>query len=341
MEKLDKNDIKRLREAVDACTRVAITCHLTPDGDALGSSLGLAQVLGNMGKEVKVIVPDRPTAQLSFLPGFKNIEVYTQTPEFSTSLISSADILFCLDYNEPKRTDQLAKAIVSSPAMKVMIDHHLGPDSFCDITISRHEASSTCELMFEVLCALKVYDAIDRYAATCLLAGMMTDTGNFTYNANNPDLYRIVAHLVEKGANRDDLCKRLFDTFSLSCLRLNAYALYEKMEVWENYGAAIITLTRDEMNNFGYERGDTEGLVNKPLAIPQVVYSIFLREEQHYIKVSMRSKGHFPCNEVCREHFNGGGHLNAAGGEFYGSMEECYDICTSLLKDNYKRYILR
>ncbi len=341
MEKFKKPDIARLRQAVDTCSRVVITTHMTPDGDALGSSLGLYHVLSNMGKDVKIVVPDRPTMQLSFLPGFKYIEIYVQNPEFATDQICHADLLFCLDYNEPKRTDLVADAITASKAVKVMIDHHLNPAPFCDITISQHHASSTCELLFQVICALELYDAIDRNAATCILAGMMTDTGNFNYNANNPDLYRITAHLIEKGANKDDLSKRLFDTFSLNCLRLNAYALYEKMRVWEDYGAALITLTREELNRLGYERGDTEGLVNKPLAIPRVVYSVFLREEANYIKVSMRSKGDFPCNAVCHDHFNGGGHLNASGGEFYGTMDEAVKIFESLLKPNYQNYIAR
>lgn len=341
MKKLNKTDISQLRRIVDGCTKVTITTHMTPDGDALGSSLGMMHVLSNMGKEVYVVVPDRPTEQLSFLPGFKEIEIYTQNPEFATTLIHDADLLFCLDYNEPKRTDLVANAIVESPAKKVMIDHHLHPDSFCDIIISQPSASSTCELLFKVLCSLELYDAIDRDAATCILTGMMTDTGNFNYNANNPELYRITSHLIEKGANKDRLSKLLFDTFSQSCLRLNAYAIYEKMQVWENYGAALITLTREEMNKMGYERGDTEGLVNKPLAIPKVVYSVFLREETHYIKVSMRSKGDFPCNTICNEHFNGGGHLNAAGGEFEGTMEEAIKIFEDLLKENYQKYIVK
>ncbi|MCC8117393.1 MAG: DHH family phosphoesterase [Bacteroidales bacterium] len=341
MEKFNKNHISRLRALVDHSSRVVITTHMTPDGDALGSSLALYHVLCNMGKDVRIVVPDRPTMQLSFLPGFKYIDVYTQNPDFATNLIHDTELLFCLDYNEPKRTDLVAKAIVDSTAHKVLIDHHLNPAQFCDITISRPKASSTCELLYQVLCALELYDAIDRNAATCLLAGMMTDTGNFNYNANNPIIYKITAHLIQKGANKDDLSKRLFDTFSQACLRINAYAIYEKMKVWEDYGAAMITLTRDELNKMGYERGDTEGLVNKPLAIPKVVYSVFLREENNYIKVSMRSKGDFPCNAVCHDHFNGGGHLNAAGGEFYGTMEEAEKIFEDLLKPNYQKYIAK
>ncbi len=339
MEKIDKNDITRLRQSIDSANSVAITAHMTPDGDATGSALGLCHVLGNLGKDAKVVVPDRPSLQLKFLSGFKYVETYSENPEFATRLLHSADLIFCLDYNEPSRIDRMAPALEGATAPKVLIDHHLHPSEFCDISISRPEMSSTCELLFNVLCAMELYDAIDRPSAECLLAGMMTDTGNFTYNSNNPDTYRIVARLIEKGANRDRLSKLLFDTYTLDCMRLNAYAIYKKMKVWEDKGAALITLDREEMNSLGYKRGYTEGLVNKPLAIEKVIYSIFLRQEDDYVKVSMRSKGNFPCNVVCSEHFNGGGHLNASGGEFYGTMDQCVALVESLLDTNYAKYI--
>ncbi len=340
MEKFDKNDIKRLRQLVDYANSIVITAHMTPDGDAIGSALGLCHVLGNLGKDAKVVVPDRPNQQLKFLPGFRYIETFSVNPDFAAALMQSADLIFCLDYNEPARIDRMAPALEAATAQKVLIDHHLHPADFCQIMISRPVMSSTCELLFNVLCAMELFDAIDRQAAECILAGMMTDTGNFNYNANNPDTYRIVAHLLEKGVNRDRLSKLLFDTFTLDSMRLNAYAIYEKMKVWEDKGAALITLDRDELNRLGYKRGYTEGLVNKPLAIEKVQYSIYLRQEDGYVKVSMRSKGDFPCNVICREHFNGGGHLNASGGEFYGTMEQCVAVVESLLDENYEKYIL-
>lgn len=339
MEKFDKNDISRLRRLVDSANSVAITAHMTPDGDAIGSALGLCHVLGNLGKDAKVVVPDRPSLQLKFLPGFKYIETYSENPDFAASLLQSADMIFCLDYNEPTRIDRMAPALEAATAPKVLIDHHLHPADFCQIAFSRPEMSSTCELLFHVLCAMELYDAIERPSAECILAGMMTDTGNFTYNANNPELYRIVARLLDKGANRDRLSKLLFDTFPLESMRLNAYAIYEKMKVWPDKGAALITLDRDELNRLGYKRGYTEGLVNKPLAIEKVQYSIYLRQEEGYVKVSMRSKGDFPCNVICREYFNGGGHLNASGGEFYGTLDECIAIVEGMLDTNYQRYL--
>lgn len=339
MEKFDKSDILRLRKAIDEADHVVITTHTAPDGDALGSSLGLAQVLELMGKEVKVIVPSTPSLQLKFLPGFKYIDVFKENVEFDSNLITRADIIFSLDYNALSRIDDVAAAVREAKGLKVMIDHHLQPENFCDITISRPEASSTCFLLFKVICALELVDAIDRNGADCMLAGMMTDTGNFSYNSNTPEPYRVVAELVARGANHDRLAKLLFDTYTESCLRLNSYAIYEKMKVWAKKGVALITLTQEELKSFHSRVGDTEGLVNRPLAIEEVRCSCFLRQEEGYVKVSMRSKGDVRVDEICSKYFNGGGHKNAAGGEFPGTIEECVARFESLIDTIHELYI--
>lgn len=336
---LDENKIKSLAHLIDGSRRIVITTHMSPDGDAMGSSLAMARVLGNIGKEVAVVVPDQPTEQLKFLPGAKEVVVGSRYAEFAEKLFDKADLIVCLDFNELTRIDRLAPYVEKSNARKVMIDHHLHPGDFADPVISHPEISSTCLLLFRVLCRLELFNLIDKDAATCLLAGMMTDTGNFSYNANDPDAYIIEAELVKKGVDKVDLYNRLLNRSSENCLRLNGYALYEKMEVFADMHAALICLTRDELNRFQYAKGDTEGLVNRPLAIPGVIYSAFLREEDGYVKVSMRSTGDFPVNILCKEHFGGGGHLNAAGGEFYGTLDECAAIFRSLLEENKKKYI--
>ncbi len=336
---LDEKKIKRLAHLIDESRRIVITTHLSPDGDAMGSSLALAGVLGTIGKDVAVVVPDQPQEQLMFLPGAKDVVVGSRYPDFAEKLFAKADLIVCLDFNELHRIDRLAPYVEASDAAKVMIDHHLDPASFADPVISHPEISSTCLLLFRVLCRLELFNLIDKDAATCLLAGMMTDTGNFSYNANDPDAYIVEAELVKKGVDKVSLYNRLLNRSSESCLRLTGYALYEKMEVFPEMGAAMICLTRDELNRFHYAKGDTEGLVNRPLAIPSVVYSAFFREEDGYVKVSMRSQGDFPVNILCKEHFGGGGHLNAAGGEFYGTLDECASLFRSLLGDNKKKYI--
>lgn len=336
---LDEKKIKQLARLIDGARRIVITTHLSPDGDAMGSSLAMARVLGNIGKDVAVIVPDQPLAQLMFLPGAKDVVVGSRYADFASALFSKADLIICLDFNELKRIDRLAPYVEASKAPKVMIDHHLDPSDFADPVISHPEMSSTCMLLFRVLCRLELFNLIDKEAASCLLAGMMTDTGNFSYNANDPDAYIIEAELVRKGVDKVELYNRLLNTVSENCIRLTSYALLEKMEVFNDAHAALICLTRDELNRFHYVKGDTEGLVNRPLAIPGIVYSAFLREEDGYVKVSMRSLGDFPVNKLCRDHFGGGGHLNAAGGEFDGSLQQCADLFRSLLDENKRLYL--
>lgn len=323
---INQAELKRLKTLLEKARKVAITCHICPDGDALGSSLGLASVLSGLGKDVTVISPDSPTKSLSFLPGFKEIIDGNRYADYARRVFTEADLIFCLDFNGLKRIDRLAAAMADAKAPRVLIDHHLYPEDFAAVTLSYPTMASTCELLYRTLCGLGLYDAIDRAAATCMLAGMMTDTGNFTYNANNPEEYVIVAELVRKGADREVLYKRLFNTFSASCLRLNGYAMSEKYEQLADGRAALITLTREELNRFNYSKGDTEGLVNRPLAVPGTICSCFLREEEHQIKVSMRSVDTFGVDSVCARYFNGGGHKNAAGGEFKGTMEECATI---------------
>lgn len=336
---LDEGKIRRLASLVDDARRIAITTHLSPDGDAMGSSLALARVLGNMGKDVNVIVPDQPLQQLMTLPGAKDVVVGSRYPDFAAGLFAKADLIVCLDFNELKRVDRLAPFVQASKAARVMIDHHLDPSDFADTVISHPEMSSTCVLLFRVLCRLELFNLIDKEAAECILAGMMTDTGNFSYNANDPDVYIIEAELVRKGVDKVELYNRLLNRVSENCLRLTSYALLERMEVFHEYGAALICLSRDELNRYHYVKGDTEGLVNRPLAIPGIVYSAFLREEDNYVKVSMRSVGDFPVNTICNEHFGGGGHLNAAGGEFDGTLDECAGLFRSLLEENKIKYI--
>ncbi len=332
MDKLiDSEKIDRLKQLLQPARKIAITCHLSPDGDAIGSSLGLCRALRNAGKWVKVITPDTPAKYLTFLPGAQEIMVYSRYEAQATRLLSEVDLIFCLDYNEPKRVDLLAKPLLASKAPKVMIDHHLFPDSFADLIISYPQVSSTSMLVYRVLTQLKRSDLIDREAAECVYTGMMTDTGNFSYNSNDPALYEAIADLLRRGIDKDEIYRRIYFTNSINRLRLNGYAMDKKLAYYPEHRAAVITLTRDELNSFNYQKGDTEDLVNRPLTSPQVTYSIFLREEADYIKVSARSKGAFPVNKLCSEYFNGGGHENAAGGEFYGTLQECVERCEALM----------
>lgn len=324
---------------LDDGDRIVIITHMSPDGDAIGSATAMQRILTAMGKEARIIIPDMMLAGLRGLPGAKEITDATRYPDFAAKLIEDADLIVCLDFNELGRIGKLGPLVGRSSAKKILIDHHLHPADFATVTISHPECSSTCYVLFKVLCALGLFSEIDKQTAECILTGMMTDTGNFSYNASDPDIYIIVSELLRKGADKERIYREQFETHSANSLRLNSYALLNKMEVFEDAGAALITLSRAELNRFHYTKGDTEGLVNRPLAIPGVCYSAFLREEDGYVKVSMRSVGKFPVNEVCRDHFGGGGHLNAAGGEFEGTLDEAAELFRSLLKTNKQKYI--
>ncbi len=322
---IGQETIVRLSALIEKSRRIVITCHLSPDGDAMGSSLGLCRILRNLGKEVRVITPDTPPRYLMFLPGADQVMPFSRFETYANRAMADADLIFCLDYNDPKRVDLVGPGLLASKARKVMIDHHLGPDSFPDLTISHPEVSSTSALVFMVADRLGLDDKIDTEAAVAIYTGMMTDTGNFSYNSNDPRLYEIIARLIEKGIDKDEIYKAVYFTNSVNRLRLNGFAMHERFRVFPQHRAALITLTRNELNSFQYQKGDTEDLVNRPLTCPDITYSVFLREESDYIKVSTRSKGEFPVNLLCSRYFNGGGHLNAAGGEFYGTLQEAID----------------
>lgn len=319
---LTDEEVIQLKYHLERYTNIVLTCHLSPDGDAVGSTLGMKHLLETMGKTVHVITPDMVPKSLLFLPGAKDIIAYSKYTDLSNRLVNNSQLIICLDFNTPKRLDNLAPAITEAKAKKILIDHHIGDERFCDLTISYDKMSSTCELVFRAILGMGMYQQVNRKCAECLYAGMMTDTGNFTYNSNDPDIYNIVAMLLKKGINKDRIYSLAINTSSTDRLRLIGYSLSQKMEVYPDCGAALIILTKDELLQYNYKKGDTESLVNMPLQIPEVYWSVFMREDAEYVKISIRSKGEFAVNTICEKHFNGGGHKNAAGGEFYGTVEE-------------------
>lgn len=308
--------------------KIVIVTHVSPDGDAIGSSLGLWHFLESQDKTVNVIVPNAFPDFLRWMPGAKDIIRYDKYAEFADKLLNEADVICCLDFNALSRIDAMADAVNRSPARKIMIDHHLNPEQFCRIIISHPEISSTSELVFRLICRLGYFEDITKEAAECIYTGMMTDTGGFTYNSNNREIYFIISELLSKGIDKDEIYRKVYNTYSEGRLRLMGYVLYDKMQVFPQFNSALICLTKKEQSKFQYVKGDTEGFVNIPLSIKNIIFSVFLREdtEKNMIKVSLRSVGTFPCNKVAAEFFNGGGHLNASGGEFYGSMEEAIEL---------------
>lgn len=336
---ISESNIRKAKALIDVASTMTVICHTSPDGDAVGSSLAAMRVFSALGKDVRVVIPDACLSYLMNLPGADEIVNASKYPDFAAKLISDTDLLLCLDFNTPSRVGRLEEALKASKAPKILIDHHLDPAVEADVIISHPEMSSTCYLLFRFICRLELFNFIDRQAAECILAGMMTDTGNFSYNCDDPDLYIVEAELVRKGVDKAALCRMLFNTFSANCLRLNSYAILNKMEIFREAHLALITLRRDELNRFHYTKGDTEGLVNKPLSIPGIEISVFMRQESDCIRVSMRSVGDIPVNIMASELFGGGGHMNAAGGEFFGTIDEAAEFLRSHLADIQKRFI--
>ena len=330
---IDDETLDRVHELVSDVQNIVITCHKSPDGDAIGASLSLCRVLRGMGKRADVVVPDMVPRTLHFLPMMRDVTVYSKSELRAKHLVEHAELIFCLDFNSMSRIDRLGALITESRAPRVLIDHHLNPDqSAYAVMISHPEASSTCELVYRFLCEVGYANLIDEPVAECLYVGIMTDTGNFTYSSSNPELYEIVANLMTYGIDKELLYKMAMNTFSADSVRLQGYALSEKMQLFADKGMALITLTKEELKRYNYRKGDTEGLVNKPLAIPEVTRVIFMREDPECIKVSCRSQGSCSVNEICERHFNGGGHRNAAGGDFYGTMDQAIDTFFTILE---------
>ena len=331
---IQEEKIQKVKKYIEKADKITIVTHVSPDGDALGSSLGLYHFLATFEKEnVAVIVPNEFPSFYRWMPGSKDIIVYEKYPDFAAQLIKESDVIFCLDFNEPKRVEKLAPVLLEAEGRKVMIDHHLCPSDFCRVTISYPQISSTSEMIFRLICRMSYFDLMTKECAECIYTGMMTDTGSFTYNSNQPEIYVIISELIKKGIDKDRIYRQVNQVYSESRLRMMGYVLYEKMKVYKTENSALITLSAEELKRFEYVPGDTEGFVNMPLSINGVSFSCFLRENEEYIKVSLRSVGDFPCNKFAAKYFNGGGHKNASGGEFFGSLDEAVAVFEQSLSE--------
>ncbi|MBR6601696.1 MAG: DHH family phosphoesterase [Bacteroidaceae bacterium] len=330
-----KTDIERLGQVIDGNKMFVLTCHAGPDGDALGSTLGMAHYLQALGKEAVVIVPDAYPDFLAWMPGSQEIVRFDKYGEKAGLMIAMADVIMAMDYNALSRVDDMGALIEKAKAVKVLVDHHLHPDAFCDISFSYPQLSSTCEVVFRLVMAMGGYDRLTKQACECLYAGVMTDTGNFSYGPCTQELYLIVSMLMQKEINKDRIYNKVFNNYSEGRLRLMGYVLYEKMRVFPEEHAALITLSREEMKRFDFNKGDTEGLVNIPLQMKGIYFSAFLREdtEKDVIRVSLRSQGTFPCNKFAAKYFNGGGHLNASGGQYDGTLQGAIGVFEEALKE--------
>ena len=326
IELLSEAEIATLKENIDNSNRIVICCHKSPDGDALGSSLAWAEYLRTQGKEPDIIVPDAYPDFLQWLPGTERIIRHDKhAADKADEMLQKADLIFCLDFNGTNRVDEMKYALEQSPAHKIMIDHHLDPSMDTVLTVSHPQMSSTSELVFRIIWQLGGFEEMSRKCAVCIYCGMMTDTGGFTYNSNQPEIFFIVSQLLTKGIDKDKIYRNVFNNFSPWAIRLRGYLMSQKLNIFNDLHAAYFTISRRDMRDFHFIKGDAEGLVNEPLKIKGMRLSISLREDDrrdNTIWVSLRSVDDFPCNLVASEFFNGGGHLNASGGRLHCTLDE-------------------
>jgi phosphoesterase RecJ-like protein len=330
---IDEGLIQKAKHLLSHADKVAVISHMGPDGDALGSSLAMADYLKQQGKTVQVMYPDAFPAFLNWLPGAKQTLVYTQQPDACETFLKETDVVVMLDFNQQRRMGGLSDIVATLGAGTILIDHHPNPDQFADITISYPQIASTSEMVFRYICRTGYFDEMTQKCATCVYTGMMTDTGAFTFNSNNEEMYYIISQLIRKGVDKDESYNKVYNTYTADRMRLMGFVLYNRLQIWEGCKTAVITLSLEDLKHFDYQVGDTEGFVNLPLSIEGIDFSVFAREEDDKIKLSFRSRGSFPANRVASKLFNGGGHLNAAGGEFYGKLEDAVKLLEESMSD--------
>lgn len=301
---------------------IVITTHHRPDGDAIGSSLGLYNYLIQKNHKVHVVVPSDYPAFLKWMSGNDTVINYEREPSKGGQLIADADIIFCLDYNGIKRIDKMEGPVRESKAIRILIDHHPDPENAFDHSYSFPESCATCELIYEFITALEDRSLINKSVAECLYTGIMTDTASFRFASMKAETHRIVAKLMEAGAVNYKIHQDVYDTYTEDRLRMLGHCLKDKLVVLPEYNTAYISLTAEELDYYHFESGDTEGIVNYALSINNIRLAAFFSPRDGEIRMSFRSKDDFPANEIAKKHFEGGGHKNAAGGKSMLSLDE-------------------
>lgn len=316
--------ISALKELLAQPRQIFITTHHKPDADALGSSLGLAGYLRKKGHHVTVVTPSDYPDFLAWMPGNEDVIVYDARRNDAQvrEIIGTAEVIFCLDFSCLGRINELGSYIRNAPGTKVLIDHHLEPENFADLDFSNPKAAATAELVFEVIRDLGDQDMIDVGIGESLYAGIMTDTGSFRHPSTSRNVHLIIAELLDAGIDLSSVHRRIYDSHSEMRLRFLGFVLKDKLVVLPEYNTAYIAITQDELRQYQSKTGDTEGLVNFALSIEGVVFAAVLIDRGQAVKISFRSVGGFSVNEFARQHFQGGGHLNASGGISYESLDD-------------------
>ena len=313
---MKENQLKQLKQILDKPKQVVIVPHKNPDGDAMGSCLAWQNVLGKLGHSTTVIAPNGYPTFLNWLPGNDAVLIYEENPEVAAKEIAQADLIFTLDFNTLKRIDEMGKRVAESAAKKIMIDHHQEPDDYADLMFSYPNIGSTCELVFQIIEGLELVHLIDKAVASCLYTGIVTDTGSFRFPSVTAATHRAVATLIDSGANHSQIHENIKDNARPDRLKLLGIAL-KNMVFLPEYKTAYIMLSQAELDACNYQKGDTEGFVNYGLSVSGIQMAVLMTEHQKedIIKISFRSKGDLAVNTFAKTYFDGGGHINAAGGK--------------------------
>lgn len=317
-----EKSVSFLKELFSRPQKILITTHYNPDGDAIGASLALYHFLVKMGHEAAVLVPNELPTFLQWMPGSDQIVIFSKDELLGRKIISEAESIFCLDFNSLSRVKFFAEELAEATGIKILIDHHLQPSDEFDLTFSEIGVSSTSELLYQLIHHCGFGNYIDIQAAECIFAGIMTDTGSFSYSCEKPETFLITADLISKGVDVEKLHRLVYDTYSESRMRLLGFCLSERMKVLPEMNTAYIWLSMDDLEKFNYQPGDTEGVVNYALSIENIVLAALFTERNDRVRISLRSKGSFSVNDFARNHFQGGGHRNAAGADSFLSLEK-------------------
>ncbi len=333
-------EISELKALLSTPKKIVITTHHKPDGDAMGSSLGLYAYLIQCGHHVKVITPTDYPAFLHWMPYNSEVLIYTDNTDLAANLVQDAELIFCLDFNSLSRINDLGELVRNAGAYKIMIDHHLDPEDFDDYRHWDINACAAAQLVYDfIINILEDPKHIDKDVASCLYTGIMTDSGSFRFPNATSNVYRIAAELIDLGAEHWRIHQLVYDNASETRLRFLGYCLSNKLTVLREYNTAIIAVSKEELEEFNIATGDTEGIVNYALSINGIKLAAFIVERPDKVKLSLRSTGDFPANEICNKYFNGGGHRNAAGGASDGTLNEVVDKFKNILVE-YKPQLL-
>jgi phosphoesterase RecJ-like protein len=329
---------KELSKLFSSSDNILLISHINPDGDAIGSQLALYHYLSSRGKNVRLMTPNNLQEFLKWMNGAEQINIFIKDRKICRKLIAEADLIVMLDFNQPNRLGEAEDFVKVSKARKVIIDHHLDPGNFADVIISVPSMCSTSELVHELICEIEEVRFITRPYAEALYVGIITDTGNFEHGSYSSRTFRIVADLLDSGIEKENILNKIYNNFSSERIRLQGYALNKRMIVLPEFKTAYIFLTKEDLKEYNYVKGDTEGFVNMPLSIKGIHFSALFIEKDNFIKISFRSKGTFPSNEIAAKYFSGGGHMNASGGEYTDTLEKTIEYFLKVLKENVWRF---